>query len=110
MADRWISRYPLQLNLAIFKIEQGLREGADPAALLPRTEALLTRYPESDTLMYLMGRLHTALGHTADGMAWYTRCAAVTRNGLILMELPAEAFPIPEEPEVETAEISEIDE
>lgn len=110
LADRWIERYPLQINLATFKIEQGLREGADPAALLTRTEALLARYPESDTLMYLMGRLHTALGHTAEGMEWYTRCAAVTRNGLILMELPAEAFPTPEEPEVEIAEISEIDE
>ena len=92
LADRWIERYPLQINLATFKIEQALREGADAAALLPRAEALQARYPESDTLMYLMGRLHTALGHTAEGMEWYTRCAAVTRNGLIMMELPAEAM------------------
>lgn len=92
LADRWIERYPLQINLATFKLEQALREGADAATLLPQAEALLARYPESDTLMYLMGRLHTALGNTAEGMAWYTRCAAVTRNGLIMMELPAEAM------------------
>ena len=39
-----------------------------------------------------MGHLHTALGHTAEGMDWYTRCATVTRNGLIMMALPAEAM------------------
>ena len=42
--------------------------------------------------MFLLGRLHTALGHTAEGLEWYTRCAAATRNGLIMMELPAEAM------------------
>ena len=92
LANRWIACYPLQLNLATFKIEQGLREGADTAALLTQTEALLARYPEDDTLLYLMGRLHTAMGRDADAMAWYARCAAVTRNGLIMMELPAEAM------------------
>lgn len=92
LVDRWIERYPLQINLATFKIEQGIRNGEDPAVLLPAAEALLARYPESDTLMFLLGRLHTALGHAAEGMEWYTRCAAVTRNGLIMMELPAEAM------------------
>lgn len=92
LADRWLQVYPLQLNLATFRIEQGLRDGKDAATLLADAEALLARYPEDDKLMFLLGRLHTTLGHDADGMAWYTRCAAVTRNGLIMMELPAEAM------------------
>ena len=92
LADRWIERYPQQLNLATFRIQQGLRDGKDAAALLADTEALLARYPDTDTLLYLMGRLHTALGNAEEGMAWYTRCAAITHNGLIMMELPAAAM------------------
>ncbi len=110
LADRWIDRYPLQLNLATFKLEQALREGADPATLLERTAALLERYPDNDNLLYLMGRLHARMGGAEEALAWYTRCAAVTRNGLILMELPAEAFPAPVEPEEEIPEIPETDE
>ncbi|MBQ7088183.1 MAG: LicD family protein [Clostridia bacterium] len=101
LADTWLSRYPLQRNLATFKIEQDLREGADPAALLARTDALLARYPDSDELMYLMGRLHALLGDDDTALDWYTRCAAVTRNGLIMMELPVEATQSPEAPEEE---------
>ncbi|MBQ3202442.1 MAG: LicD family protein [Clostridia bacterium] len=92
LADRWAQAYPLQLNMATFRIEQGLRNGDDAAVLLTSAKALLARYPENDKLMFLLGRLHTALGHTAEGMEWYTRCAAVTRNGLIMMELPAAAM------------------
>ena len=92
LADRWAQAYPLQLNLATFRIEQGLRDGKDAATLLADATTLLERYPQDDKLMFLLGRLHTALGHTAEGMEWYTRCAAVTRNGLIMMELPAEAM------------------
>ena len=91
LADRWIAAYPLQIHLATFKIEQGLRDGADATSLLTEVEALLAHYPDNDRLLYLMGYLHTALGHTAEGMEWYTRCAAVTYNGLIMMALPAEA-------------------
>jgi NAD(P)-dependent dehydrogenase (short-subunit alcohol dehydrogenase family) len=58
----------------------------------PQLQALQQRYPDSDKVMFLLGRLHTALDHAAEGMEWYTRCAAVTRNGLIRMELPAEAM------------------
>lgn len=107
LAERWLTRYPLQLNLATFAIEQGLREGADPSTLLERATALLEHYPENDNLMFLMGRLHTLLGDADAALAWYTRCAAITRNGLILMELPAEAFPVPEEPEPKTPEVPE---
>lgn len=92
LADRWAQAYPLQLNLATFRIEQGLRDGKDAATLLADATALLEHYPEDDKLMFLIGRLHTTLGHAAEGMEWYTRCAAVTRNGLIMMELPAEAM------------------
>lgn len=92
LADHWAQAYPLQLNLATFRIEQGLRDGKDAATLLADATTLLERYPQDDKLMFLLGRLHTALGHTAEGMEWYTRCAAVTRNGLIMMELPAEAM------------------
>lgn len=107
LADRWLARYPLQLNLATFKIEQALREGAAPATLTERTAALLERYPDSDNLLYLMGRLHALMGDDTAAMEWYTRCAAVTRNGLIMMELPAEAFPVPEEVEDELPETEE---
>ena len=110
LADKWLSCYPLQLNLATFKIEQALREGVDPADLLARTNALLEHYPDSDHLMYLAGRLNTLLGNEETAMEWYTRCAAITRNGLIMMELPAEAFPVPEEPQEESAEIPETEE
>lgn len=92
LADRWAKSYPLQLNFAVFRIEQGLRDGKDAATLLADAEALQQRYPDNDKLMYLLGRLHTTLGHTAQGMEWYTRCAAATRNGLIMMELPAAAM------------------
>ena len=107
LAERWLTRYPLQLNLATFKIEQGLRDGADPADLLQRAADLLARYPENDKLLFLTGRLHALLGNADTALAWYTRCAAITRNGLIMMELPAEAFPAPEEPEPEMPEVSE---
>ena len=107
LADRWLPSYPLQLNLATFKLEQSLREGAAPTALLERTAALLERYPDSDNLLFLMGRLHALQGDDAAAMEWYTRCAAITRNGLIMMELPAEAFPVPEEPEPDIPEIVE---
>ena len=107
LAERWLTRYPLQLNLATFKIEQGLREGADPADLLQRAADLLARYPENDNLLFLTGRLHALLGNADTAMEWYTRCAAITRNGLIMMELPAEAFPAPEEPEPEMPEVPE---
>ena len=107
LAERWLTRYPLQLNLATFKIEQGLREGADPADLLQRAADLLARYPENDNLLFLTGRLHALLGNADTAMEWYTRCAAITRNGLIMMELPAEAFPAPEEPEPEIPEVPE---
>ena len=110
LAGKWSERYPLQLNLATFAIEQSLREGSDPAALLARTVTLLEHYPDSDHLMYLAGRLNALLGNTDTALDWYRRCAAITRNGLIMMELPAEAFPVPEEPEEESAEIPETEE
>lgn len=110
LADQWLPRYPLQRNLATFKIEQTLREGGDPAALLPRAAALLAHYPDSDDLLFLMGRLHALTGDEAAALEWYTRCAAVTRNGLILMELPAEAFLAPVEPEAEEPEIPDTEE
>ena len=110
LADKWSERYPLQLNLATFAIEQSLREGGDPAALLARTTALLEHYPDSDNLLYLAGRLNTLLGDVDVAMDWYRRCAAITRNGLIMMELPAEAFPVPEEPQEESTEIPETEE
>lgn len=91
LAERWLPRYPLQLDFATFQIEQALREGGDTTSLLTDTAALLKRYPANDALLFLMGRLHTELGHTEEGMEWYTRCAAVTRNGLILQHLPAQA-------------------
>ena len=90
-AQRWLPHYPLQSDLAVFDLERRLRDGADTAALLQDTTALLARYPENDKLLFLMGRLHSALGHTDQEMAWYTRCAAVTRNGLMMMKLPAAA-------------------
>ena len=92
LVDRWIAAYPMQIHLATCKIEQSLRDGADAASLLTEVEALLAYYPDNDRLLYLMGYLHTALGHDAEGMEWYTRCAAVTYNGLIMMALPAEAM------------------
>ena len=87
-----------------------MREGGDPAALLARTAALLEHYPDSDNLLYLAGRLNALLCDDDTAMDWYRRCAAITRNGLIMMELPAEAFPVPEEPEEESAEIPETEE
>ena len=104
LAERWLTRYPLQLNLAVFKIEQDLREGVDPSALLERTAHLLERYPESDALLFLMGRLHALLGHDAEATAWYTKCAAVTRNGLILMQLPDDFLPGHEVPAAEVSD------
>lgn len=107
LADKWLPRYPLQLNLATFKIEQGLRDGEDPAALLERATALLARYPDNDTLLFLMGRLYTALGNAEEGLVWYTCCAARTRNGLLLMALPPEAMPAPVTPEEAASAIDE---
>ena len=75
--------------------------------MLARTDALLTRYPESDNLMYLMGRLHTLLGNADAALEWYSRCAAITRNGLIMMELPAEAMKAPEPPEEDILDVEE---
>ncbi len=92
LASPWVDRYPLQINLAVFSIEQSIRNGEELSPLLKKVKTLLKRYPNNDQLMYLAGRLHTAQGHTKKGMEWYIRCAAITHNGLIMMDLPAEAM------------------
>ena len=104
LAEKWCGKFPLQRNLAIFRIQQGIREKDDPKELMECVEALLEHYPDSDELMFLMGQLLAALENHEEAETWYRRCKDITRNGLILMALP-ELPPLEEEPEAD--EISE---
>lgn len=104
LAEKWGEKFPLQKNLAVFRIQQGIREKDDPNELMGRVETLLERYPDSDELMFLMGELLTALENHEEADIWYRRCKDITRNGLILMALP-ELPPLEEE--LEADEISE---
>lgn len=88
LAEKWHGRYPAQLNLGAFSIRQSLRENGDPASLAARVETLLKYYPENDELLFLMGNLLEKLNKGEEATGWYRRCLAVTRNGLILMEMP----------------------
>jgi len=87
LAEKWNGEFPLQLNMASFLIAQALREGKDVAQLAAEGEKLMEVYPNSDELMKLMGDLQSACGNEEDAKAWYRKCKASTRNGLLLMEL-----------------------
>ena len=87
LAQKWQTQYPLQLDLAVFGISQGIREGQDAKALQARTEELLAVYPDSDRLMLLMGQL-LEKQENPEAKTWYDRCRAITRNGMLLMQLP----------------------
>lgn len=84
---KWITRYPLQLNIGAFLIRQGIREEQDTSELMHKLESLLAHYPQSDELMLLKGHLLAKQGKHDEAEIWYRRCKEITRNGLILMEL-----------------------
>ena len=88
LADRWSKKYLWQLNMAIFQVRQGIRDKQDASVLLPKLAALMEHYPDSDEAMKLMGDLLTLQGNAGDAENWYRRCRAITRNGLLLLELP----------------------
>ena len=89
LAEKWYSRFPLQLNLAAVCIQKGLLENRDTAALLATTRSLLNFYPGNDTLLMLAGKLLEKEGCQKEADAYFRSCAKVTRNGLLLMELQA---------------------
>jgi Flp pilus assembly protein TadD len=87
LAEKWHSQFPLQLNLAAIRIQKGLLENGNTAALLAETKALLISYPCNDTLLMLMGKLLEKEGRQEEADAHFRSCGKVTRNGLLLMEL-----------------------
>ncbi len=97
LAEKWHGRFPLQLNLAVFKIQQAIRNNQDPAQLAVYAQTLLEHYPDCDELLFLMGVLSDKQNKHEDAIQWYRRCLNVTRNGLILMQMPE--LPPEEEPE-----------
>lgn len=88
LALKWIRQYPHQPNLAAFLIRQGLREDEPPQSWMPRLEALLERHPGNDELLFLMGRLLEKQGRQEEAEHQYRCCKEITRNGMLLMELP----------------------
>lgn len=90
LAEKWIGRYPLQVNLATFLIRQGIREKVALTELTEQTRQLMEHYPDRDDLMYLMGDLATLAEEHENARHWYGKCARITRNGQILLALPEE--------------------
>ena len=88
LAEKWHSRCPAQLTLGVFAIRQAIRENGDPVCLAERVQTLLGYYPENDELLFLMAVLMEKLGKDEEAVSWYRRCLAVTRNGLLMMEMP----------------------
>jgi len=81
LAEKWNSRFPLQLNLGAFLISQGIKDEA-------YLHSLIAKYPNSDELMYLMAVLLEKQGNKKEAMEWYRLCKEISRNGMILMKLP----------------------
>lgn len=106
LAEKWSKKFPLQRNLAVFRIQQGIRDKEDPNELMRCVETQLACYPDSDELMFLMGELLTAQENNEEAECWYRRCKDITRNGLILMALP-ELPPLEEEAEADEISVEE---
>lgn len=99
LADKWRGRYPRQKTLAIFDINRSIREGQPAAELIAWVQELLEQYPDSDELMFLMGKL-LEQDRWEEAVEWYRGCLEITRNGMLLMQ-------IPELPSVEETEADE---
>lgn len=87
LALKWIESYPDQLNLAEFLMRQSIREGQTCDKVMAEAVKQLSNYPDSDELMYLMGDLLCMMGDYNQAEQWYSKCAAITQNGLIRMAL-----------------------
>lgn len=92
VAEKWIGEFPHQIDIAAFMIRYTAAGGGDIESLIRAAEKLMSRYPDSDDLMKLMGDLFSAGGDDAAAEEWYERCLDNTRNGLYLMELEYLAF------------------
>lgn len=100
LAEKWFARFPLQLNLAVFMILQGIQDGKDTEELMKRTNTLLEKHPNSDEVMYVMGLLLEKQGKEEESIEWFRRCQQISRNGMLLMKMP-ELPPLEEEEEEE---------
>ena len=100
LAGKWSSRYPQQKTLAVFAVNQGIREDRAPTELAFRVQELLEQYPDSDELMFLMGKLLDQQNFREGAIGWYRRCQEITRNGMLLMQIP-ELPPVEEETEAD---------
>lgn len=88
LAQKWYDQFPMQPNLAVFNIQQKIREGQDPEELIKQIEPLLVAFPQNDELMFLMAQLLDKQGKQREANDWYQRCLDITRNGMILLQIP----------------------